>query len=56
MGLSIFLDLRTFQSDLKDRVTPRRVLVHVCGSYMSIEVALIEHIHQILGSLDDEGG
>ena len=37
-------------------MTSGRVLIHVGGSNMPVEITLIEHIHQILRSLHHKSG
>mmetsp|Transcript_8478 Transcript_8478/g.12962 ORF Transcript_8478/g.12962 Transcript_8478/m.12962 type:complete len:292 (-) Transcript_8478:213-1088(-) len=55
MGFAVVLHLRTLHSDREDGVAAGGVFVHVSAANMAIEVAFLEHIHQVLGGFHDEG-
>ena len=51
MRLTFFVHFWAFHSDCEDRVTTRWVLIHVCGTSVSIDISFIENFHHVLCSL-----
>ena len=54
MRLTLVVHLRALHSDSEDRVRARRVLIHVRGTDMPINIALSEDFHHVGGRLDDK--